>query len=61
MAENKPRISHDPNNAKLEIHAPIDGEKAEAIKRCIEKGQLRMTFSSVDLKAGRLGEAWEYD
>ncbi|HEV3088557.1 MAG TPA: hypothetical protein VGX96_15190 [Candidatus Elarobacter sp.] len=62
MAEYKqPRISHAPETGKLEIATPITPEKAAAIKKCLDRGELRMTFNSVDLKAGKLGEAWEYD
>lgn len=46
---------------KLTLDMPLDDKKIAAIKRCIAKGQLRITLSRVDLAAGRLGDAWLYD
>ena len=46
---------------KLKMDFPLDEKKIAAIQRCVAKGQLSVTVSRVDLAAGRLGEAWEYD
>jgi hypothetical protein len=69
MAENKPSISghnaeahkNTPEIERVTFTMPLDAPKAEAIKHCIAKGELRLTLSKVNLAAGRLAEAWEYD
>jgi hypothetical protein len=69
MAEKKPSISvhnaeahrNTPEIEHLTVTMPLEGGKAEAIKRCVEHGELRLTLSKVNLGAGRMGEAWEYD
>ncbi len=53
--QNTPEIEH------LTVHMPIDAAKAEAIKSCVTNGALKLTLSKVNLAAGRMGEAWEYD
>jgi hypothetical protein len=69
MAEQKPSISvhnaeahrNTPEIEHLTVTMPLESAKAEAIKRCVDKGQLRLTLTKVNLAAGRVGEAWEYD
>jgi anti-sigma28 factor (negative regulator of flagellin synthesis) len=46
---------------KLTLEMPLDEAKVKAIKRCIEKGTLKITISKVDLAAGRAGDPWLYD
>jgi len=46
---------------RLSLTMPIDAKKAKAIQSCIEKGQLKITVNKVDLKTGRIGDAWLYD
>lgn len=46
---------------KLHLRMPLDAKKIKAIQRCIEKGELTITVTKVDLAAGRIGEAWLYD
>jgi hypothetical protein len=46
---------------QLTLNMPLDARKIKAIQRCIEKGNLRITVSKVDLAAGRIGDAWLYD
>ncbi|MGH2720379.1 MAG: aminopyruvatide family RiPP [Actinomycetota bacterium] len=31
------------------------------MQKCLEKGQLTITVSKVDLASGRIGDAWLYD
>jgi anti-sigma28 factor (negative regulator of flagellin synthesis) len=62
MARKTPSVSHEGSLIrKLTLTMPINAKKAAAIKRCIEKGELRITVNKIDLKAGRLGEGWLYD
>jgi hypothetical protein len=46
---------------KLTLSMPLDAKKINAIKRCIERGTLKLTVNKVDLSSGRLGEGYEYD
>jgi len=46
---------------KLTLSMPLDAKKIAAIKKCIDKGTLKITVSRVDLVAGRIGEAYLYD
>lgn len=45
------------------LNFDLDDEKIAAIKACLEKGQLTITFSNVDLShsVGRLGDPYLYD
>lgn len=47
--------------SRLKLDLPIDARKVAAIKRCLDKGTLRITLSRVDLAAGRLGSVYAYD
>jgi len=46
---------------KLQLDFPLDDQKVKQIQKCIAKGKLTVTVNSVDLAAGRLGDAWLYD
>jgi hypothetical protein len=46
---------------KIKMDFSLDDKKVAAIQRCLAKGQLSIQVSRVDISAGRLGEAWEYD
>jgi len=46
---------------KLTLNMPLDAKKIKAIRGCLERGELKITISKVDLGAGKLGEAWLYD
>ena len=46
---------------QLTLKMPLDAKKVKAIKRCIERGELRITVKKVNLATGKLGEAWLYD
>jgi hypothetical protein len=46
---------------KLTLNMPLDEKKIVAIQRCIANGELKLTISKVDLKAGKIAEAWLYD
>jgi hypothetical protein len=70
MAEKKPSVSvHNPEAhqstpeiERLTLSFPAaDKTKMEAIKHCVEHGELKITLSKVHLASGRVGEAWEYD
>jgi hypothetical protein len=39
----------------------LNATRIKAIQKCIEKGELRVTVSNVDLSAGRIGDGWLYD
>ena len=56
-----PTISVIGNIPKLKLDMPLDARKIKAIQRCLEKGQLSITVSKVDLAAGRIGDGWLYD
>jgi anti-sigma28 factor (negative regulator of flagellin synthesis) len=47
--------------ATVRLAFPVDAEKAEAIKRCINKGTLTVTMSKADLSRARLGDPYKYD
>ena len=49
------------NIPKLTLNMPLDAKRVSAIQRCLEKGELRITVSKVDLAAGRIGDGWIYD
>jgi hypothetical protein len=51
------------SGSRFKIDLPLNASKAAAIKRCIDKGQLSITISRVDLSAGRLrlGDPYQYD
>jgi hypothetical protein len=57
----KPSINVEGTIPKLSLNMPLDAKKIKAIQRCIEKGELKITVSKVDLAAGKVGEAWLYD
>lgn len=57
----KPSIAVTGTIPKLTLNMPLDARKIKAIQRCIEKGELKITVSKVDLASGRLGEGWLYD
>jgi anti-sigma28 factor (negative regulator of flagellin synthesis) len=63
MAKRKkaPSIAVEGGIPKLTLNMPLDAKKVKAIQRCIAKGELKITVSKVDLKAGKFGEAWLYD
>lgn len=63
MAKRKkvPSIAVQGEIPKLTLNMPLDAKKIKAIQRCIAKGELKITVSKVDLKAGKIGEAWLYD
>jgi hypothetical protein len=46
-----------------ELNFDLDDEKIAAIKSCLEKGRLTITFSNGDLSqsVGRLGDPYLYD
>jgi hypothetical protein len=46
---------------KMTLNMPLDEKRAKAIRKCIERGQLRITISKVDLATGRIGDGWLYD
>ena len=46
---------------KLTLTMPITAAKAAAIKRCLENGELKITVSKVDLKSGKIADAYIYD
>jgi hypothetical protein len=46
---------------KLHLEMPLDEQKVQDIRKCLEKGHLSITVSKVDLANGRIGEAWLYD
>ena len=48
-------------SAKVSLAFPVDTEKAEAIKRCLAKGSLRVTVSKGDLSRARLGAIYIWD
>lgn len=52
-----------PTSDQVTLNLALDAGKAEAIKRCIDKGQLSITVSRVNLDAGRvrLGDPYKYD
>ena len=56
-----PSIAVEGNIPKLKLDFPLDEKKVAEIQRCIAKGSLSITVSSVDLAARRIGDAWLYD
>jgi anti-sigma28 factor (negative regulator of flagellin synthesis) len=50
-----------PEIPELTLTMPVDAAKIEAIKRCIQHGQLRVTLNKVNLAGSRLSEAYIYD
>lgn len=45
-----------------ELHLELDAEKIAAIKRCMEKGALKISVSKLNLATGgRAGGGYEYD
>ena len=47
--------------AKQKIEFALDPERVAAIKRCLDKGTLRVTVSRADLLRGRVKDPWLYD
>lgn len=47
--------------SKLSLELPLNASRVAAIKRCLAKGTLKVTFSRVDLGKGRLGDPYLYD
>ena len=45
----------------LTLNVPIDEARAAEIQKCLKKGKLKISFDSVDLTTGRLGDGWLYD
>jgi anti-sigma28 factor (negative regulator of flagellin synthesis) len=60
-SKNTPTIEVQGSIPKIKMDFALDNKKVAAIQRCLAKGQLSIQVSRVDLSAGRLGEAWEYD
>ncbi len=60
-AENAHLAQEGAVHPKLTVTMPLDEEKVAAIKKCIANGELKLTLSHVNLRAGQLGEAWLYD
>jgi hypothetical protein len=57
-----PRVSRIEVAKRTELRFELDDEKIEAIKRCLETGQLSITVTDVDLsQGGRLEAAYIYD
>ena len=46
---------------KQKIEFALDAERVAAIKRCLDKGTLRVTVSRADLLRGRVKDPWLYD
>ena len=46
---------------KMTVSMELDDRKIKAIQRCIEKGNLTVTFNKIDLAGGKLGDPWLYD
>jgi hypothetical protein len=57
----EPKIEVEGAIPKLSLTMPLDEDKIKAIQRCIERGELTITVTKVDLAAGKIGEAWLYD
>ncbi len=51
--------SHSVQN--LTLNVPIDEARAAEIQKCLKKGKLKISFDTVDLTTGRLGDGWLYD
>jgi len=47
--------------AKAKLEFALTPERGAAIKRCLEKGTLRVTVSRADLLKGRIRDPWLYD
>lgn len=47
--------------AKQKIEFALNPERVAAIKRCLDKGTLRVTISRADLLRGRVKDPWLYD
>jgi anti-sigma28 factor (negative regulator of flagellin synthesis) len=47
--------------AKHKIEFALTPDKVAAIKRCLQKGTLKVTVSRADLLKGRIRDAWIYD
>ena len=43
------------------IKFPVDAVQAEAIKRCLAKGNSTVTVSKADLSRARVGDPYKYD
>ncbi len=56
-----PEISVSAMIPKMTVSMPLDDKRIAAIQRCIAKGNLTVTFSRIDLAAGKLGDGWLYD
>jgi hypothetical protein len=56
-----PKVQLEGTIPKMSLTMPLDAEKIKAIQRCIERGELTITVTKVDLAAGKIGEAWLYD
>lgn len=53
-------VTHGDNQAELSFQ--IDEEKAEAIRRCIAHGELRITVANTNLRnSGRFQASYIYD
>ena len=47
---------------KTELTLQVDAEKIEAIKKCLEKGTLKITMTRIDILGGdRTGDPYLYD
>lgn len=46
---------------RVKLNFPIDAERVEAIKRCLDKGTLTVTVSKADLSRARVGDPYKYD
>jgi len=47
--------------AQQKIEFALTPDKVAAIKRCLQKGTLKVTVSRADLLKGRIRDAWIYD
>jgi hypothetical protein len=56
-----PSIQLEGQIPKLHLNMPLDERKIKAIHKCLEKGELTISLSKVDLASGRLGDGYLYD
>ena len=47
--------------SRVNLAFPVDPEKAEAIKRCLAKGSLRVTVGKAELSRARLSDPYLWD
>ncbi len=63
MAQKKTATGGGPTKKSgLSLSLPLDEEKVAAIQRCLKKGHLTISVSSVEaLKGVRAGDGYKYD